>query len=83
VQGGGLVNEQNSFWIRGQRSNSPDVLVLVDGQERDFAVLSSHEVESITVLKDAAATALYGMRAGSELFWLQLVREQRENRRLN
>ena len=27
--------------------------------------LSSHEVESITVLKDAAATALYGMRAGS------------------
>ena len=36
VQGGGLVNEQNSFWIRGQRSNSPDVLVLVDGQERDF-----------------------------------------------
>lgn len=65
VQGGGLVNEQNSFWIRGQRSNSPDVLVLVDGQERDFAVLSSHEVESITVLKDAAATALYGMRAGS------------------
>ena len=65
VRGGGLVNEQNSFWIRGQRSNSPDVLVLVDGQERDFAVLSSHEVESITVLKDAAATALYGMRAGS------------------
>lgn len=59
------MNEQNSFWIRGQRSNSPDVLVLVDGQERDFAVLSSHEVESITVLKDAAATALYGMRAGS------------------
>lgn len=64
VQGGGLVNEQNSFWIRGQRSNSSNVLVLVDGQERDFAVLSSHEVESITVLKDAAATALYGMRAG-------------------
>ena len=65
VQGGGLVNEQNSFWIRGQRSNSPDVLVLVDGQERDFAVLSSHEVESITVLKDAAAAALYGARGAN------------------
>lgn len=83
VQGGGLVNEQNSFWIRGQRSNSPDVLVLVDGQERDFAVLSSHEVESITVLKDAAEQPYMECVQAVELFWLQLVREQRENRRLN
>lgn len=65
VKGGGLINEENQYWIRGAGSNSNKVLVLVDGQERDFGILSSHEVESITVLKDAAATALYGMRAGN------------------
>lgn len=65
VQGGGLINEENPFWIRGTRSNAGGVLVLVDGQERNFGILSSHEIESITVLKDAAAVALYGMRAAN------------------
>lgn len=62
---GGMVNESASYWIRGIRTFSEGVLVLVDGQERDFGVLSSHEVESITVLKDAAATVLYGMRGAN------------------
>lgn len=62
---GGMVNESASYWIRGIRTYSEGVLVLVDGQERDFGVLSSHEVESITVLKDAAATVLYGMRGAN------------------
>jgi TonB-dependent SusC/RagA subfamily outer membrane receptor len=62
---GGMVNESASYWIRGMRTYSEGVLVLIDGQERDFGVLSPHEVESITVLKDAAATVLYGMRAAN------------------
>lgn len=62
---GGMVNESASYWIRGIRTYSEGVLVLVDGQERDFGVLSSHEVESITVLKDAAATVLYGLRGAN------------------
>lgn len=64
-QGGGLANEKTDFRLRGVRSNAGEVLVLIDGQERDFGILSSHEVESITVLKDAAALALYGMRAAN------------------
>lgn len=52
-----------SLLIRGKHtftgSNSP--LVLVDGFEREFNTLSVDEVESVTVLKDAASTALYGM----------------------
>ncbi len=52
-----------SLLIRGKHtftgSNSP--LVLVDGFEREYNTLSTEEVESISVLKDAAATALYGM----------------------
>lgn len=58
---GGVANESPRFWIRGSRTNFEGVLVLVDGQERDFGILSPEEIESITILKDAAATVLYGM----------------------
>lgn len=61
----GMVDESASYWIRGIRTFSEGVLVLVDGQEREFGTLSPHEVESITVLKDAAATVLYGMRGAN------------------
>ena len=40
-------------------------LILVDGFERDFTQLDAEEIESISVLKDAAATALYGLRAAN------------------
>lgn len=62
---GGMVNESASYWIRGIRTTSEGVLVLVDGQERAFGTLSPYEIESITVLKDAAATVLYGMRGAN------------------
>lgn len=56
-------NDSPTFYIRGKHtfsgSNTP--LVLVDGFERDMNTLTVDEVESISVLKDAAATALYGM----------------------
>ncbi len=52
-----------SVLIRGKHSftgtNTP--IILVDGFERDFNTLSVEEVENVSVLKDAAATALYGM----------------------
>lgn len=64
---GGIVNENPEYWIRGQRttSTSDGVLVLVDGQERDFGNLSPYEIEEIIVLKDAAASVLYGMRGSN------------------
>lgn len=62
---GGLVNEGASYWLRGIRTYAEGVLVLVDGQERNFGVLTPQEVESITVLKDATATVLYGTRAAN------------------
>ncbi|HBO75529.1 MAG TPA: TonB-dependent receptor [Marinilabiliales bacterium] len=40
-------------------------LVLVDNVERDFTQLDPEEIESFTILKDAAATAMYGMRGGN------------------
>lgn len=40
-------------------------LVLVDNVERDFTQLDPEEIESFSILKDAAATAMYGMRGGN------------------
>ncbi|MGD9555846.1 MAG: SusC/RagA family TonB-linked outer membrane protein [Mangrovibacterium sp.] len=61
----GMGSGGASYWIRGLRTYSEGVLVLVDGQERAFGTLSPHEISSITVLKDAAATVLYGMRGAN------------------
>jgi len=40
-------------------------LVMVDNVERDFSQLDPEEIESFTILKDAAATAMYGMRGAN------------------
>ena len=50
-----------SFNIRGaQTTGETAILILVDGQERPIDRLTVEEVESVTVLRDAAAVALYG-----------------------
>ena len=63
AQGGfsGDENKGASFNIRGFHTlNDKSILILVDGYERPIDRLSVEEVESVTVLKDAAATALLG-----------------------
>jgi len=47
----------------GTHSVTP--LLILDGAERPFTELDAQEIESITVLKDAAATAWYGVRGGN------------------
>lgn len=73
----GLVNiqetgvlgwEHSSVYIRGMRSleggNQP--VIIVDGYYRENAkYLNPYDIESITVLKDAAATAQFGLRGGN------------------
>ena len=52
--------------IRGVGSlNSAEPLVLVDGVERPFSQLDANEIESISVLKDASATAVFGVRGAN------------------
>lgn len=64
MQSSGLyANSANAFTVRGVKSltgNSP--LVLVDGIERDATYITPEEVENVTILKDAAAVALYGYK---------------------
>ena len=64
LQNTGFKGEEGrgaSFNIRGiQTTGETDILILVDGLERPIDRLSVEEVESVTVLRDAAAVALYG-----------------------
>lgn len=61
---GGFEGDENqgaTFNIRGYHTLSDkSILILVDGYERPIDRLSVEEVESVTVLKDAAAVALLG-----------------------
>lgn len=64
LQGSGAIwDEKSPLSIRGLQSlNGSGILILVDGFERPIDDLSIEEVESISVLKDAAAVALYGYK---------------------
>jgi TonB-linked SusC/RagA family outer membrane protein len=59
-------DENFGIRIRGFSSASPtSALVLVDGIEQDISLLDPNDVESISVLKDASAGAIYGSRAAA------------------
>ena len=67
LQGTGTYFEQNpTFYVRGLQSLSTSApLVLVDGVERDISVVSPEEVDHVSILKDAAAVALYGYKGAN------------------
>ena len=57
-----------TIYVRGVASLSEgrsQPLMIVDGVERSFMQLDANEIESITVLKDASATAVYGVRGAN------------------
>ncbi|MCK9413295.1 MAG: TonB-dependent receptor [Prolixibacteraceae bacterium] len=69
VQLGGKPGDDDPvLFIRGiasltQASSTP--LILVDGVEREFNRLDPNEIESISILKDASSTAVYGVRGAN------------------
>lgn len=68
VQRSGEPGYDNAnFWVRGIATlgSNKSPLILVDGVERDMSNLSIEEVGSISILKDASATAVYGVRAAN------------------
>ncbi len=66
MSSGNYVGNDPTFYVRGLQSLSGSKpLVLVDGIERDLKYVSAEEVESVSVLKDAAATALYGYKGAN------------------
>ena len=70
IPGGGSKVDSYSkpaeILIRGKNTwNSNSPLILVDGIERDMNDVDVNEVETITTLKDASATAVFGMKGGN------------------
>jgi len=61
----GKPNRSASYNIRGKTSIGAggSALVLIDGVEGDPAMLNPNDIESVSVLKDAASAAIYGSRA--------------------
>ncbi|WP_205461952.1 SusC/RagA family TonB-linked outer membrane protein [Mangrovibacterium lignilyticum] len=59
---------ETAIYIRGLRtmnSSARSPLVIVDDVERDLSFLDAYPIEKITILKDAASTAIYGMRGAN------------------
>ena len=67
LQAGGTIWENTpTTMIRGvNTTGSNSILVIVDGFERDLGSITKEEIESVQILKDAAATALYGLRGAN------------------
>lgn len=67
LDGSGIFASQNpTFYLRGLQSlNGNTPLILVDGVERAIENVVAEDVESVQLLKDAAATALYGYKGAN------------------
>ncbi len=66
ISGGASPGESKAFSIRGNLSvNGGAPLVLIDNVEGDIDMLNPEDIESISILKDAASSAIYGARAAS------------------
>lgn len=66
-----------SVFVRGKASfNGADPLVQVDGVERSMSDVDPEEIESITVLKDASATAVFGVRGANGVILITTKRGQ-------
>lgn len=58
--------DNSSIFIRGRATpNNAAPLVLVDGMESDFGRINPEDVDQFSVLKDASATAVYGVRGAN------------------
>ena len=77
VQPSGETGYDNSnFWIRGiaSFSGSTSPLVLVDGVERSLNDIDPAEIEAFSVLKDASASAMYGVRGANGVILINTKR---------
>ncbi len=69
IQTSGMPGETAAtIYIRGSGSltdSGSTPLILVDGVERDFSQLDANEIADISILKDASATAVFGVRGAN------------------
>lgn len=70
---------ETAMYIRGLRTmnkNARSPLIMVDNVERDLSFLDAFPIEEITILKDAASAAIYGMRGANGVIMVTTKRGQ-------
>ncbi len=77
---------ETEMYIRGvhtMNANARAPLVIVDHVERDLSFLDAYPIESITILKDAAATSIYGMRGANGVILVTTKRGEAGKLKIN
>lgn len=71
-------SDDTQIYIRGRATFAGDgqPLILVDGVERAYSQIAPDDIESISVLKDASATAVYGVRGANGVMLITTKRGQ-------
>lgn len=83
---GGILRGESgtNIFIRGQNTwNGGQPLILVDGVERDMNNVDVNEVETISVLKDASATAVFGVKGANGVILITTKRGSEGKTTLN
>lgn len=69
--------DKAEVFIRGKATfNAQNPIVIIDGVERDMTYLAADEIETFTILKDASATAQYGIRGANGVVVITTKRGQ-------
>ena len=83
----GQPGSSPSIYIRGSGSFSASTtpLIVLDGMPYDNSIssLNPNDIESITILKDAASSALYGARAANGVLMITTKRGSKDRMRVN
>jgi len=73
--GGTNEDSYSKIIIRGVKSwNNSDPLILVDGVERQLYNINPYEIENVSVLKDASATAVFGVKGANGVILITTLR---------
>ena len=79
VSGASKPGQPKEFNIRGQLSiNGGSPLILIDNMEGDINSINPNDIESVTVLKDAASAAIYGARAAAGVILVTTKRPRQQ-----
>ena len=85
VQHSGEPGSSAEFWIRGVNTFGANAypLILVDGVERSMDLVDTEDIASFSILKDATATALYGVRGANGIVLITTRRGSESKPKIN
>lgn len=76
--------DQTLLYLRGQGTlNGQNPIILVDGVEREMSYIDPNEVESVTILKDASSTAIFGVRGANGVILVTTRRGVKDKQEIN